>query len=246
MPRLTDILTVAQGETATIVGSGGKTALLWLLARHYQHNRVLVTTTRKIGLPEATRFGVFRDSDTLLEQAVRPGITLAGEAAPDKDFVKIGALAPDVLEEARRYFDHIFIEGDGSKTLPLKGWADYEPVVPAFSDCTVGILPLWPLGLAVDETIIHRLPLFCAISGASPGESLTVGHLASAITHPAGLFKDSHGRRVILLNQVEDQQAEATAAQLVDALGRDFLQGIALVVCGSVLRDEGKVLWSLA
>ena len=245
MRKLTDILSISRGETATIVGSGGKTSLLWLMAQHYRESKVLVTTTTKIAKPtDASRYDFYLNPDTIPEQEAKPGITVAGDEFLENDILKLRSLAPETLSLAAASFDRVLIEGDGSKCLPLKGWNEGEPVVPAISACTIGVVTLWPLGRKADDTLVFRLPLFCAISGASPGDILTAAHVAKAVAHPAGLMKNSRGRKLLFINQVESTQAESAAASLMEALDREFLQGLSLVVAGSVRRDEGAVLWA--
>ena len=245
MRKLTELLSVSCGETATIVGSGGKTSLLWLMAQHYRESKVLVTTTTKIAKPADTAcYDLYLDSATIPGREARPGITLAGDEFVENDILKLRSLAPELLSLAAASFDRVLIEGDGSKCLPLKGWNEGEPVVPAFSACTIGVITLWPLGRKADDSLVFRLPLFCAISGASPGDILTTAHVAKAVAHPAGLMKNSRGRKLLFINQVESKEAESAAGRLLEALDRGFLQDLSMVVAGSVQRNEGAVLWA--
>jgi hypothetical protein len=108
------------------------------------------------------------------------GVTLAGVFNEAEG--KLEALPPDELAEAARGYDLTLIEGDGSRRLPLKAWAAHEPVVPPFTTVTVGVMPLWPLGRPVSAGLIHRLPLFTALSGATEGEPLRPEHLVRTIT----------------------------------------------------------------
>ncbi|MDR1351993.1 MAG: putative selenium-dependent hydroxylase accessory protein YqeC, partial [Treponema sp.] len=136
----------------TIIGSGGKTSLIWHLARRFAEKprAVLVTPTAKM----------FPPAESL------PGVTVKGILNPETG--KLEALPPGELEKLPAAYDIVLIEGDGSRGLPLKGWAEHEPVIPPFTAITVGVLPLWPLGRPVSEEIIHRLPEFCALTGAVP------------------------------------------------------------------------------
>ena len=242
MPRLTDILQFPKGEVVTIVGSGGKTSLMWLLAEAYRQSKVFVTTTTKIRRPDSGQYEEFRNNKDLLQASFGPGITLAADEIPGTEG-KLGILLPEVFEAALPYFDYTFIEGDGSRNLPLKGWAEQEPVVPQATTCTIGVVTLWPLGQKINEAIIHRLPLFCEISGSQPGETLTLEHVAAAIMHPLGLLKAGRGRKILYINQVENSLSQNQARSLLAALRPDFLQELSLVAAGSVQRNEGHILW---
>ncbi len=244
MPRLTDILQFPQGEVVTIVGSGGKTSLMWLLAAAHRQAKVFVTTTTKIRRPDAWQYEDFRNNETLPQLPFGQGITLAGDEIAGSEG-KLGILLPEVFEAALPYFDYTFIEGDGSRNLPLKGWAKLEPVVPQATTCTIGVVTLWPLGHKINEEIVHRLPLFSEISGAAEGDILTLEHIAAAIAHPLGLFKGSRGRKILYINQVENWLAENQALKLLTALRPAFVQELSLITAGSVRRNEGHILWQM-
>jgi probable selenium-dependent hydroxylase accessory protein YqeC len=244
MPKLTDIIIICERETATFVGSGGKTALMWLLADHYRQSRALVTTTTKIFYDRDRQFEDFRDSRSLLSLPIMKGITLAGEMLHGEESGKLGGLDPETLGKGKELFDRVFIEGDGSRRLPLKGWASHEPVVPQFTGCTIGVVTLWPVGMPIDESIIFRMPVFCEISGASEGDTLTVGHVAAAVAHPLGLWKDSRGRRILFINQVEDDQGKECAERLCQSISPDDLHSLFMIIAGSARDNYGEILYS--
>jgi probable selenium-dependent hydroxylase accessory protein YqeC len=251
----------------TFAGSGGKTSLLWHLARRLARppaesagpegspgraaRRVLVTPSTKMRLPppEAeiarTIFGETAPGDD-----APPGISFAGSF--NEKTGKVESLPPRELERLAAGYDLVLVEGDGSRELPLKGWADYEPVIPACTTLTLGILPLAPLGMPAGEKIIFRLPEFCALSGASPGEILRAEHLARVISgNPAGdqskpenrgLFAAARGERILFFNQAEDEAAFARAGEIVSLLPAGFLPGLRSVIAGSVWQDSIRVL----
>ncbi|MDR3343011.1 MAG: putative selenium-dependent hydroxylase accessory protein YqeC [Treponema sp.] len=241
----------------TVIGSGGKTSLIWYLARKMDHKQTLVTTTTKMGVPpaEAGRYDYFfkYESAGAESQGVSlvpsKGVTLA--AVFDASRGKFASLPPDMLEAMVRRYDYVLIEGDGSRQLPLKGWASYEPVVPAYTTVTVGILPLWPVGMIVSETIIHRLPLFSALAGVQEGDLLTLDALVPVITGTdsaggKGLFSAAQGKRILFFNQIEDEKALEQAQELVSLLPRAFLETLAMVIAGSVDHERASLLWSTA
>nr|WP_279381006.1 hypothetical protein [Enterococcus faecalis] len=64
----------------SIVGSGGKTSLMWALAKTYRKEAVLVSTTTKIGFPQRQLYDYFYTNHF---EKITPnicGITLAGTA----------------------------------------------------------------------------------------------------------------------------------------------------------------------
>jgi probable selenium-dependent hydroxylase accessory protein YqeC len=243
-----------RNEVITVIGSGGKTSLLWFLARYFARNerRVLVTTTTKMGAPDFEK-GLFDhffrftggDNDFSLKTP-KSGVTFAG--CNEQGARKTTALPAGILSSLVRRFDVTLIEGDGSRTLPLKGWADYEPVVIPETTVTVGLMPLRPLGMQVTEAVVHRLPLFSALTGAQPGDMLTPTHLAAAITgvrdgvRRRGLFAEARGKQVLFFNQVENDTALRQAQEIAALLAAVPGTGLDTVIAGSIKRNELSIL----
>lgn len=186
-------------DVVAVVGSGGKTSLLARLVQENRHQRVLVSTTTKMLRLE-------------LEQMTGAHLLYGTETDG-----KVAAPPMEELATASAEFDLTLLECDGSRGLPIKGWAAHEPVVPTFATVTVGILPLWPLGQPVGPETIHRDALFRALTGTVLGELITTSHLAAVISHPDGLFRHAQGRRVLCLN-VRNEAEHEQAATLADLL----------------------------
>jgi len=180
--RYSELLGLQSGDVVAIIGSGGKTSLLFRLVAENRGRRVLVSTTTKMFVPEPEEIA----DATLLHGGIVGG--------------KITAPPMDLLCAAAADAELTLLECDGSKERPFKGWAAWEPVVPDFTTVTVGVLPLWGLGLPVAEAYVHRVEEFCRISGAKPGEPVTRRHLEAVIEHPEGLFQRAVGRRVLFLS----------------------------------------------
>ncbi|MCL2318474.1 MAG: selenium cofactor biosynthesis protein YqeC [Treponema sp.] len=265
----------------TVIGSGGKTSLIWHLAvslaaapdkagekTSARKRKILVTPTTKMNVPpepaklydryydgKSHNWGHHKNPRSVPFDPV-PGITLAGNY--NKANGKLESLPLADLEKIAPGYDLVLMEGDGSRMLPLKAWADNEPVVPSFTDFTVGVLPLWPLGKPVSEQFIHRLPLFLKLTGTTPGEPLVLEHLRRIITgSPAGadtpsgmgestgadaaancgLFAKARGKRILFFNQVEDAAGLAQARELADLLPGIFRRELCAIIAGSVKLD---------
>ncbi len=229
-------------EVTAVIGSGGKTTLLWTLAGTFRGERTLVGTSVKIWRPEKALFDRFagpREAAALREP--KPGITLAGRELAEKG--KIGSLPLELLGELFARFDKSFIEADGSHGLPFKGWAEYEPVVPRFVTLTVAVMPVPPAGSAATADWAHRLPLFCGIAGAKAGEALLPAHLAAAVAHPKGLLRRARGRTALFFNQVETPEAESLARKILFLLPAACRERLWAVLAGSARHNRGLVLW---
>ena len=190
--RYTEMLGLVPGDVAAIIGSGGKTTLLLQLARENCDRQVLVSTTTKMRRAEVERLAAMEgDGRTQFAPTVLHG-DYAGEKITAPSMARLMVASADAALT--------LLECDGSKGRPFKGWADYEPVVPDFVTVTIGVMPLWALGLPVGETYVHRVEQFCRISGAVPGKAVTRRHIEAVAQHPAGLFRRAVGRRVLFLS----------------------------------------------
>ncbi|MDR1256650.1 MAG: putative selenium-dependent hydroxylase accessory protein YqeC [Spirochaetaceae bacterium] len=232
-------------QAVSIIGCGGKTSLMWALAARSCNCKTLVTTTTHTQRPDsaAGRFDYFIDEATARgDFSPSAGICFAGSVKSERS---VSALPPDVLEALIPLFDRIFIEADGSRSRPLKAWAPYEPVITESSAITVGILPLWPLGNRVSDALVHRLPLFTALTGASTGDIILPEHYVSVIAGlPAGgahsLFGIARGKKILFFNQIEDGRGLENARKITAMLPPDFLSGLSAVIAGSVLLNRAE------
>jgi probable selenium-dependent hydroxylase accessory protein YqeC len=243
----------SRNKTVTVIGSGGKTSLIWHLAVSLAKPgcKILVTPATKMFVPPAEEKLYDRycncsckckcKCDTAMPGGLLPGVTLAGVF--NETSGKLESLPPETLEKIIAGYDLVLMEGDGSRGLPLKAWADGEPVVPLFTSITVGIAPLWPLGKPVSEETAHRLPLFLALVGASKGEIIKPEHYARVIMgrqaaagKPAipGLFAKARGSKVLFFNQIEDYGAIKQAEEIVSLLPGQFRESLSGIIAGSV------------
>lgn len=224
-------------DRTAIIGCGGKTSLMYALAAEKRDKSVLITTTTRIFRPPAHVYDFEMDAEI---KELKNGIYLY--SGDEKD----GKLFPppkDVLANVQSLFDCVFIEADGSKMRPLKGWADHEPVVPDFVTATVAVATTSPIDEIVSEKNTHRLPVFSEITGAAEGEAVTAAHIAAMISHPRGMLQKAIGTRILFINQVESENDRKYAAQIFEALPKSFLQSLSRIVIGSLKQNSYEVIW---
>ncbi len=156
-----------QRKYVSVVGAGGKTAWIECLAEEAVRcgKRVAITTTAKI---RAEAPYVLVD-DFKPEHAAHAGFLRIGKSIENG---KITALSFEQLLEVGKFFDLILNEADGSKGRPLKYNAEYEPVIPPFSQVIVVVAGLDGLSGRVDEKVF-RHELFEKATGVSGREPVT-------------------------------------------------------------------------
>lgn len=164
---LAELLGVGRGVTS-VVGSGGKTSLLAALARELPGTVVLTTTTHILpfaGVPLVTS----ADAGDVVAALAGSRVICVGSQAEKDGKLVAPELGMDVLAELA---DHVLVEADGSRRLPLKAHAPWEPVIPACSARTVLVLGASGLGRPVRE-VVHRPERFCELAGCAPDDPAT-------------------------------------------------------------------------
>jgi probable selenium-dependent hydroxylase accessory protein YqeC len=211
---LADAFALGSSEIIALTGGGGKTALMFALAEELctRGSAVITTTTTKIFEPapdQAPLLVIEEDQEramTLIEERFhRNGhITFAAKRFPEG---KIGGTDPQLIERMAQELpvDHIIVEADGARRLPLKAPGDHEPIIPLAATLLIPIAGIDALGKPLDEETAFRPERIAALTGAQLGDPITPQLIAALMTHPLGLRKGvPRGARIIpLINKVE-------------------------------------------
>lgn len=230
-PIFSEALGLAAGDAVALVGCGGKTALANRLAMENRHLPVLFSTTTRIlePPPEVTDSRLTEPDAADGVCPLPPGVHLACAPAGEK----LCGVSPSALARLRPADGLTLLEADGSRGLPLKGWAEHEPVVPEFVSTAVGVCALWPLGLAFRPELAHRPELFREAAGIRDGERISPEHIAAMVKK---MFQKAAGRRILFINQTETPELERAAEEFAERCA-----GMR-VVAGSVAEGRGWLL----
>lgn len=165
---LSKLLGVCPGLTA-IVGGGGKTSLLYALARELQaKGRVIVTTSTKIRRP--TQLPV---ADPATPEELRATMQTASPLCLGSPWPEDKLAAPTLpFSELVRAADYVLVEADGSRGLPAKAHAPHEPVIPAEAGQVILVLGADAFGKPISE-VCHRPERFAVLTGTNPAALLT-------------------------------------------------------------------------
>lgn len=223
-----------QGQgVISLVGAGGKTSLLYGLARELaaKGDPVLTTTTTRIYPPLASQSPRLLLADTAARILARatpllretPHLTAAaGIGAGDG---KLVGFPPELIDTlaGSGLFRWIIVEADGAAGRPLKAPADHEPVIPASSGWVVALLGLSALGEPLTERWVHRPERFAALTGLPAGSVITAAAIARLLADPRGSLKGAppESRRLIFLNQADRSTDRGTGKTIADLLRRE-------------------------
>ena len=212
MLELCDLLAVRPGVTA-IIGSGGKTTMLYTLARELsRRGHVLCCTTTHI-LPPAHLPVLVNPTAEQLRQAADGPCLCAGCTAGEG---KLGPLS-QTMEDLAALWDYVLVEADGSRGLPLKAHAPHEPVIPACAGQTILVVGADGLGRPVQESV-HRPEIFCRLARCGMDDPAEPGRVAAV------LRAENLGDKVFL-NQADLPGQRAAALELAKQLERPVFLG---------------------
>mgnify|MGYP004585360197 FL=1 len=220
MKELHKLLGVTRGVTA-VIGSGGKTSLLYRLAEELRpHGTVLLATTTHIMRPPQYPFA---ETATQLRAALAAeGAACAGSYTPEG---KLTAPAFDGWEQAA---DFVLVEADGSKRLPAKAHEAWEPVLPPQRRRTICVLGASAFGQPIRQAA-HRPALFAQLAGV-PWSAAITPEMAARVIRREG-FAD-----IIYVNQVDELEPPPSWAE-------EFRKEAGIpVVIGSLQRKRWKRL----
>ena len=233
--NLASALKIEPGITA-IIGSGGKSTLLRALGLELMRagSRVLLCTTTHM-FPVA---GVPWDGSSRRLDAVPwkpgtshvPGCTCEACTGMSRGSIcQTGSLDPQTgklsspaepLDELAQRFDYVLAEADGSKRLPLKAHAAWEPVIPAGTANVVWVVGASGFDKPISETV-HRPELFCERCGCKPTDTATPERVAQALNAEMRIPSLNNAR--IILNQVDTLADPTMADRFEAALNRPII-----------------------
>lgn len=191
------------------VGSGGKTSCLFALAqRHLAQGRsVLLTTTTHMRQTEAAFW--CSDLTGLERRLTETGFLFTGVPVPGG---KLGALPTEHYTALSHLAQVTLVEADGSRGLPLKMPASWEPALPPETGHVLVLLGLSGLGQPLRQ-VCHRWELAAQALDCG-GETTVTPDLAARLLELAYLrpLKAQGLPFTVLLNQADAAAPDAASA----------------------------------
>lgn len=201
---LAQLLELERGITA-LVGGGGKTSLLYKLARELADEgyKVIITTTTKIFPPEKCQIDSLLIEPSLeeIEEKIEKG-SILGLSGP-KVQGKLTSLDLELFPSLVDLADYILVEADGAKMLPLKVPGQYEPVIPASTSRVLILLGLSALGQPLGK-VCFRSARAAEILGKDENQDVTFQDLLALVEDERGLSKGSQGIKTSLVFNQRD------------------------------------------
>ena len=222
---LKEALEIRPKEVVSLVGAGGKTTLMFALARELTQKgkAVITSTTTKIFPPSPSETAcvfVSRDEDEvvdfILKNAGTKGCITIGSGLL-ADSRKLKGVSPFLVSRVigLNPVDYVIIEADGASQRPLKAPnPEYEPVIPSCTTLVIPVVGIDALGSQLSEERVFRSEIASRLTGVPLGEVVTADTIARLILHPSGLATGSPAEaRIIPFINKMDLSPDRSAAR---------------------------------
>ncbi len=233
MGKLMQSLSIAPAETHSVAlaGAGGKTTLLFALAREAMRDglRVAVTTTTHILCPgeQDDLFVTVEEDLPGIDRAFQSGrIIIAGTPAPEG---KLSVPCPQVLRHLRENADLLLYEADGSHRMPVKFPNDTEPVILPGTDRVIAVAGLSALGQPLHR-VCQRYERAVEALGLSANQNVDPMVAASLLLGGYGHYKGL----TVLLNQADTPKLQKLGEQIAELLRSG---GVASTIVASLQQE---------
>ncbi len=245
---LAGALGIKTREVISLVGAGGKTTLMFRLAKElsFSGRKVVTTTTTKILEPAPKETGsLFIDPD---EEKIRDfvwcqldryhHVTIAMERLESG---KLKGISPNLVNGLWRLhgIDAIIVEADGAAGRPVKAPREHEPVIPTTTTLVVAVLGVDGMGKELNDENVFQPERVSKITGIPVGERLTDEAMAILMTHSEGVFKGapSSSRVVAFLNKVDVPGGIAKAKSIAQKIMDKGDRKIERIVLGQLTME---------
>lgn len=211
-------------KVIALVGAGGKTSLMYALAREIVAvgSQVITTTSTKIfpPLPDQSPALLLVAHDPFLTSLSKTleifrHVTVAHRVDPVSG--KALGITQDIIDVCAQAADWVIVEADGAAGHSVKAPESWEPVIPPCTDLVIPVVGLDCLGKPASNQWVFRLERFLEITGMKAGEIITAPTLATLVCHEFGGLKDvpPDASFVPFLNKADQVQKEASIEELV-------------------------------
>ncbi len=249
---LSESLGLKTREVISLTGAGGKTTLMFRLAKELflEGKRVVTTTTTKILEPasgETASLFIHLDEEELkqfVDQHLDEyrHITIARERIESG---KLKGVSSNLVNDlwGLKEIDYIIIETDGAAGRPVKAPRKGEPVIPSNTTLVVAILGVDGVEMEVNEENVFQAERVSKLTGIPMGRKMTDEAMAILMNHPEGIFKGtpSSSRMIAFLNKVDIPNGVVKAKGIARKIIEKKHWQIERIVLGQ-LRNEPPVV----
>lgn len=225
MKNLREIFNIKKGDVVSIVGSGGKSTLMFKLAEELKNEyKVLVSTSARIIMPSKEQYDfLFTDLSSYLKEKKlnKNGIYVISKSLNTIANKMIGIDDED-LDFIINDFDIVLLEADGSRNMPIKGWKNHEPPILNKANKTIGVFPANFINEKKDKNFIYGFDEFNILTDNC--EYINFEAIGKICSNKNGIFKNSKGELYLFLNKAETKEKNYISKELSKYLKNNIVK----------------------
>jgi molybdenum cofactor cytidylyltransferase len=227
--NLREALGIREREVVSITGGGGKTTILYRLAREAAAagGKAIVAGTTRFTPPESgyvPRIVLHEQASELLDGIRRAletdDVVLVGTGWGNQG--RIMPVEPGLLREMRDMegVSIVVAEADGSAGRPFKAPAEHEPVVAPSTSLLLTVTGIDVLGKPLTAEFVHRPEVVASLTGAELGSAVNEDLVARVLLDEQGGRKGlpPSARWVPVINKVDTPERLACARRIAGLL----------------------------
>lgn len=231
-----------RGAIVAVVGGGGKTSLVFALAKECRTLglKALISTTTKMMEPstpqdcdvcvvvESLQAAVQQVCEAFADGAERTVVLASGFAAGHStagggaaggtaERRRIDGVPPDWPQQliAASACDVVIVEADGARKLPFKAPAENEPVLPVGTTTVVAVGGIDALGVPIAEDFVCRAHVVAQVSELPLGSELTATAMGSVLgSRTVWRVPESVQHFVVCVNKADTAPLQAAGASV--------------------------------
>ena len=195
----------------SFVGAGGKTTLIYQMAREWEKRgkKVIVTTT--------THMHNIEEQNALEKRLWQERILTIGKTCTDaKHQGKIEGMPGETYAFLKQISDVVLVEADGAKKYPVKIPAAHEPVIPQETDATVMLLGYRAVGKRMEQ-VAYRAKELAEFLRKKVADDITFEDLQKIWFQEGGIGKGRRGKGYYALSQCP----KGAILELLEAFGQE-------------------------
>jgi probable selenium-dependent hydroxylase accessory protein YqeC len=227
---LSKALNLQMGDRLALVGGGGKTSILYTLAKENIYSKGLYTTSTKMYDPSSGTHPFHRlllnwqEEDCPLPlQKIESCFIASGRMKGTKP--KVIGLSNNRINswKSTEAWPILVIEADGAAGRPVKAPNEGEPVIPRIVNRVIGCIGLDALGKKIEPPWVHRPELFRERFCRKGQQRIDPEILMELIRHPEGLFKNSpvDSTKTVIFNKLDCLDSSFEIEKMLEDFKRD-------------------------
>ncbi|MDD4160074.1 MAG: selenium cofactor biosynthesis protein YqeC [Synergistaceae bacterium] len=239
-----DRLGIDKYKVISITGGGGKTSLMFALGRHYAESTfTLLTTTTKIFPPQNDEcpFEIISRPDALVKELKEcTSIPSVITAAKERKGEKLSGYSTEDIAEivSESPVEKTIVEADGSRGLSLKAYEEWEPPVPAVTDCHFIMMGADIFTAPLSPANVFRFDILKNKFSIQTGEHLSLANCSALLSSRDEYLKNSpeSALRILFINKCD--LLDKTMLDYIAEKLPPMLKGYDHLILGSIKMDK--------